>query len=157
MRGGIDVRVARVGVAGVGEGGFCARGEGEEVGFLDDGLDEADGEGGVAAVDVCDVRWVGLVDFVDDEAEGFADGGIVGASGGVVAGASDADGGLREGGEDVAACAGEEEAHPLEAVEREEVLVAVGVEDEGLEVLEVLGAEAAGDAGFETQEAEDSG
>ena len=42
-----------------------------------------------------------------------------------------------------------EELGLLERVEREEVLIAVGVEDLAFESVEVAGAEAAGDAGFE--------
>ena len=37
------------------------------------------------------------------------------------------------------------------------MLVAVGVEDEAFEVVEVFLAEAAGDAGFEAEETEDGG
>ena len=50
-------------------GGGGAFGDGQEVLFLDDGLDEADGQGGIAAVDVGDVVGVLLVDFVDDQFE----------------------------------------------------------------------------------------
>lgn len=160
VRGGVDAIIGACGGEGVGVvrvrgcGGFSARGKGEEVRFLDDSLHETHGERRVPAVYVCDVSGVSLVDFVDDEAERFADGGVVGSSGGVACTASGAERSLREGGEHVSACAGDKKTHFLEAVEREEVLVAIGVEDERLENFEVFWAETAGDAGFETQQAE---
>ena len=40
---------------------------------MEDGLDEADCEGCIAAVDVGDVVGVLFVDFVDDETEDFAE------------------------------------------------------------------------------------
>ena len=62
MRGAADA-------VGGGGGGGGAFGDGQEVLFLDDGLDEADGQGGVAAVDVGDVVGVLFVDFVDHQFE----------------------------------------------------------------------------------------
>ena len=139
MRSGADVS------------GRSAFGEGEEVLFLENGLDEADCEGRIAAVDVSDVVRILFIDFVDDETEDFAE--VVVICFGVFLGGADGKGV----GEDAGGGASLEEADFFEGGEGEEVLVAVGVEDEAFEVVEVFLAEAAGDAGFEAEETEDGG
>lgn len=115
--------------------------DGEEERLLDDALHEADAEGRVAAVDVRDVVGLLLVDFFDDESEDFAEVGVVRFCALAVAAAAAADGvGDQEG---VGRGSGVEELHLFEGVEGEEVLVAVGVEDEAFEVIEIFGTDAA--------------
>lgn len=62
---------------------------------MEDALHEAHGEGGVHAVYVGDVVGVLLVDFVEDEAEGAPDGGVVRAGGGGGSGAEQGVAGAR--------------------------------------------------------------
>ena len=50
-----------------------------------------------------------------------------------------------------------EELHLLQSVKSEKMLVSIGVQDQTLEVVEILGTETAGDAGFEAEKAEDHG
>lgn len=121
-------------------------------------MDDADREGCVARVDVCDVSRIGLVYFVHDQTEGFAEVGVVGFGTGSVVCCTGLIGirvGARDGEEQGVGCrTGLEEGHFLQPVEGEEMLVPVRKQDLAFEGFEVAGAEAAGDAGFEAEEAE---
>ena len=78
-----------------------------------------------------------FVDFVNDEPQGFSKVRIVCFLGGVGGGI-----GTREE-KGVGGGAGLEERHLFEGVEGEEMLVAVGVQDEAFEGVEVFGPQAA--------------
>ena len=125
MRGAADAvdvcgRCAGRCVGGRGSAGFY---ESEEIRFLKDALDEAHGEGRVAAVDVGYVVWVLLVDFIDYESQGFAE--VVVVCSCACYGAAASDGEVEGVGSDTRF----EEVHFLKGVEGEEVLVAVGMEN----------------------------
>ena len=128
----------------------CTASQVQELLFLDDGLHETDTQRRVAAIDVSDVVGVLLIDFVDDESQALAQSVVV-CDFAFVGTASDADGDI----ERVCCRTSNEEAHFLEVVQCEDVLVAVGVENLPFEIVEVLGAEAACDGAFEAEETED--
>ena len=96
-----------------------------------------------------------FVDVFDYEAEGFADGGVVGLL------LWSRRGGGGSTGDDLKgiACAGarDQEAGFLEGGEGEEMLIAVCLEDLLLEVLEVFEFEAAVEGAHEAEKAEDCG